>query len=725
MENSAPILADQPSNLDHLDFEPYCTTLRDIIDDPLTQTPLTIGVFGGWGTGKTTLLQMLLHKVKDKHLTVWFNAWKYDKEDVLWRALLLRVVAAIRAALPSDDKKAREKLSELEEILYQAIEREELGNFEFDWREFLKEGVKTGTQVAMATIPGLNLAAKVVEELQKSAATEGPGGLLKAFKQARTQVRLAQIDSLDQFEQQFGSLIQEYVTSLNRRLVIFIDDLDRCLPQKAIEILEAIKLFFDVPGCIFVLGVDRDVIASGIKLKYRDLAGEIDGKEYLEKIIQLPFDLPLLEVQDVQTYVKGLAPNLLTERCEKVFASGLIEPNPRQIKRTINTFLFLSRLAAARAHRLGRLEAVRLAKIVVIQHSYPQLYSLLRREPRLIAELENYYCALQNAQESKERASVTPVLTDRLQEFANLLELRNLLTLFEKDKDACFASLRPLEIRPYFTLVRSIAIDEPTLEKLGSLEPEMVTIPAGAFVMGTHNDEIHWLAENTEWGKDVKKNYFKDEQPQHEVTLAGYQIGRYPVTNMEYQVFVQSSGYQPPMHWNGNIAQEEISDHPVTFVSFNDATAYCEWLAKSTGKPYRLPTEAEWEKAARGTDRRIYPWGTEFDANYCNLEESGIQGTTPIGQYAPNGDSPYGCTDMCGNVWEWCSDFYAEKYYQESPFKNPMGPPQGAWRVARGASWFSNQRRGRCAARNQFEPGSRHNHLGFRVALTTSPSETP
>jgi formylglycine-generating enzyme required for sulfatase activity len=258
---------------------------------------------------------------------------------------------------------------------------------------------------------------------------------------------------------------------------------------------------------------------------------------------------------------------------------------------------------------------------------------------------------------------------------------------------------------------------------LGNLEPQLVAIPTGKFVMGTSEEEIHWLAENTDWGCSVKRDYFKDEQPQHEVMLGEYQIGRYPVTNLEYQAFVQSTGHRPPMHWKGNDAPEEISDHPVTFICYDDAIAFCEWLSKLTEKPYRLPTEAEWEKAARGTDGRIYPWGAEFEVKFCNTEESGIQSTTPVGQYSPDGDGPYGCADMSGNVWEWCSDWYVEKYYQNSPVEDPMGLTESAWRVVRGASWFSNQRRARCAARNRFEPDNCHNHIGFRVALTPSSSE--
>ncbi len=720
----APLLDDQPSEHDHLDFEPYRETLRGIIGDQHTHTPLTVGVFGTWGTGKTTLLQMVMRDVQDSHLTVWFNAWKYDKEDALWRALLLRTVATVREAIPEDTEEAQSDLRDLEDTLYQAIEREELGNFEFDWREFLKGATETGVQVAMTAVPGLNLAAKVVEAVGKSAGEKGPGRLLQAFQRARTQVRMAQMQSLEQFEKRFADLIERYI--MPRRLVVFVDDLDRCLPQKAIEVLEAIKLFLDVPGCIFVLGIDRDVITRGIRIKYRDLAGEIEGGKYLEKIIQLPFELPPLEAEDVHTYVRALTPNLPDPRCEEIFASGLTEPNPRQIKRTINTFLFLSRLADARAERLGRLQDVRLAKVVVIQHSHQQLYSLLRREPRLLAELETYYRALEERGEERltEEPESLPPLPDRLQPFASSEALHRLLTLCADQDEACFAKLTPLDIRPYFTLVRGVTVAEPEAAPRAVFEPQTVPVPEGEFLMGTSYEEIDRLVENTDWAWEwQQEERFANEQPQHAVFLDGYEMGRYPVTNLEYQAFVEATGYYLPPHWNGPAPPDEIADHPVVNVSHDDALAYCEWLAEESGRPYRLPTEAEWEKAARGTDARIYPWGDTFDAALCNTKEGGPGGTTPVGQYSPGGDSPYGCADMAGNAWEWCLDRYAADCYRHAPRENPAGPEAGDERVVRGGSWGNTQEGTRCACRDGIPPSISVPIFGFRVVAAPPVSQ--
>ena len=156
-------------------------------------------------------------------------------------------------------------------------------------------------------------------------------------------------------------------------------------------------------------------------------------------------------------------------------------------------------------------------------------------------------------------------------------------------------------------------------------EPEMVHIPAGYFWMG-----------KDEFDPDARES----EKPRHRVYLSEYWIGKYPITHREYQFFVRETGHRAPYGWNGGQYPEGKGYHPVVWVYWEDAVAYCQWLARKTGIPYCLPTEAEWEKAARGTDGRIYPWGNGWDKNKCNSSEGGAGGTTPVGQYSPAGDSP-------------------------------------------------------------------------------------
>jgi formylglycine-generating enzyme required for sulfatase activity len=319
-----------------------------------------------------------------------------------------------------------------------------------------------------------------------------------------------------------------------------------------------------------------------------------------------------------------------------------------------------------------------------------------------------------------------PELPARLEPFKTQGTLSQLLTLHlaeDKQKDANFAELSRDELRSYLTLTRSVSAEIAEELPREAYEPELVHVPAGSFRMGTSNEEIEWLLDNTDWAAGFKEvGYFDWEQPAHDVDLAEYQIGRYPVTNAEYAAFVRAEEYSAPAHWEGGEYPPELSDHPVVNVSWHDAVLYCQWLSAVTGKPYRLPTEAEREKAA-GWDieaghRRRYPWGDEWDEAKCNTIEGRPRGTTPVGQYSPDGDSSYGAADMAGNVWEWCQDWFAKDYYQRSPSENPSGPEQGEGRVLRGGSWVDSQSYARCAFRIRYDPDDRYGNFGFRVAAS-------
>ena len=236
-----------------------------------------------------------------------------------------------------------------------------------------------------------------------------------------------------------------------------------------------------------------------------------------------------------------------------------------------------------------------------------------------------------------------------------------------------------------------------------SLEPKMVHIPAGEFLRGS---------------KERDRVASASEKPQCRIYLAEYWIGKYPVTNAQYAVFVEATGRRPPEHWPGGCPPEAKKNHPVVDVNWWDAVAYCRWLAKVTGKPYRLPTEAQWEKAARGSDGRRYPWGDQWDSKKCNARQAGKGDTTPAGACSPVGDSPYGCADMAGNVLEWVADWYAADYYAQSTTShNPYGPASGAVRVLRGGSWYSNAQKVRCASRYNGNPKLTSPEAGFRCAL--------
>jgi formylglycine-generating enzyme required for sulfatase activity len=208
-------------------------------------------------------------------------------------------------------------------------------------------------------------------------------------------------------------------------------------------------------------------------------------------------------------------------------------------------------------------------------------------------------------------------------------------------------------------------------------------------------------------------------------------MGKYPVTNEEFKVFVDDGGYGNKEYWTTEgwkwKEKEKISvprfwydgkwnrpNFPVVGVSWYEAAAYADWLSKKTGKEYRLPTEAEWEKAARGTDGREYPWGNDFNEKLCNSSECKLDRTSPVGIFT-KGESLYGCLEMAGNVLEWCTDWFDGGYYKNSPKKNPRGPKDGSLRVRRGGCWFAGASHCRAAYRSDFHPAARVNVVGFRL----------
>lgn len=272
----------------------------------------------------------------------------------------------------------------------------------------------------------------------------------------------------------------------------------------------------------------------------------------------------------------------------------------------------------------------------------------------------------------------------------------------------------------------------------------MVYIPEGKFTMGQTDEEKKWLID--QFGENMYNLFHFDETPLHTVHLDGYWMGKTEVTVKQFRVFVNAKSYKTQAEtdggayqWDGNKWEKkkdlnwknpgykQDDNHPVVCVSWNDADAYCKWLSDKKGLNFKLPTEARWEKAARGINGRKYPWGdhgpyynekwyANFAANdsWDKRGDDGFEYTAPVGSYTW-GESPYGLMDMAGNVWEWCYDWYGRDYYKKSPDNNPTGPKDGAFRVIRGGSWLDNACSLRCADRRYDRPSGRNLNVGFRL----------
>ncbi|MDY6877976.1 MAG: SUMF1/EgtB/PvdO family nonheme iron enzyme [Chloroflexota bacterium] len=260
---------------------------------------------------------------------------------------------------------------------------------------------------------------------------------------------------------------------------------------------------------------------------------------------------------------------------------------------------------------------------------------------------------------------------------------------------------------------------QPAFWRLPHGEPVWVEVPAGEFWMGGEGEY--------------------DSKPVHRVHLERFQIARVPVTNAQYLFFVAATGHKSPKHWEDDRPPHGLESHPVVYVAWHDAIAYCRWLSEVTCKPITLPSEAQWEKAARGGipspaggrgaggegRAREYPWGDEWDETKCNTRELGLEGTTPVGIF-PEGASPYGCLDMAGNVWEWTRSLLGQWKDNKTmlEFGYPYDPGDGRedleagddiLRVLRGGSFSYLRHVARCACRSGYFPHRDWGSSGFRV----------
>ena len=282
-------------------------------------------------------------------------------------------------------------------------------------------------------------------------------------------------------------------------------------------------------------------------------------------------------------------------------------------------------------------------------------------------------------------------------------------------------------------LMLSLAISDQLSAIDSKIPDDMVLVPAGEFLMGS----------------PAGTGGLPDEQPQRRVYLSSFLIDRHEVTNQAYAGFVTATGHRIPENtnpsstlWSDKIPIAGIERHPVVNVGWDDAIAYCRWVRK------RLPTEAEWEKAARGTDERRYPWGNEWDFSKANsasfwagrtiefssgadwdafwirgdgarlAKEKGLKGevlTMPVGSF-PQSLSPYGLHDMAGNVAEWVQDWYDPNYYRSAPLSNPTGPERGAIKSMRGGSWLKPAISLRTTDRDWGTMDGRPSGTGFRCA---------
>ncbi|HOU15272.1 MAG TPA: SUMF1/EgtB/PvdO family nonheme iron enzyme [Anaerolineae bacterium] len=679
-----PYWTDQPVATiedDHFGFQEYAEALGRVA---LTgNTPLTIGIFGPRGAGKTSLMHLIWTYMAEQRAPdlrrpygIWFDARRDHGEKPPWQRLLLQVLAEIREA---------------------ALTPTDIHNLA-QWEVALDpEGRRASRALMEPTSP-------------------------------RTTWQ-----GIEEFRVGFAQLITDQVLGRDATLAIFIDELDDCAPDHVLQLCDAILRFLAVPGCVIFLGVDHQRLTDILSGRESNPASALD------KLVQLPFTLPPLQEAQTERFLARIAPTIPVA-ARRIFTNGLPQ-NPRGLKRVLNLFQLLLELAGRRAARgsIETLDPDLLAKTVIIHQRYPTLYHSLLEYPHLLQELEARVRGVQ-----PEPGSVFHPGADALKPLLERYAAERPLTRILRS-GATFAALEPPDIGRYLHLTLVAARDQSAQAGPDQqLWEDMLSNDAGrirAAVETARQRETHPLYINAlvqfvqrqrstpveqRLSAALALGHFGDPRSFDEVVdipagafpcgeerlpyyLLAYRIRRCLVTNAEYAQFLQAHPDIPvpqtrddwgrAYNWDPERRTYPAGkgNHPVVLVTWDEAAAYCAWAGG------RLPTQEEWERAARGLDGRAYPWGNEFAAGRANTRESGLGAPTPVGVFV-DGASPEGLLDMAGNVWEWTASDYNLQT-----------------KVIRGGAWNFPADSAKVCAVERSRPDNRSPAIGFRVVFPASP----
>jgi formylglycine-generating enzyme required for sulfatase activity len=654
------------------EFGGIARTLAELALNPSNATPFTVVVKGEWGRGKTTLLEetrrILNEEGSDARAkasgqrrvrTLWFNAWKYPKEDTVLAGLLGALLDEFRRGNLLEQLKGM--LERHKEWLAQRVLRTA-----FPWL-FGGEGPK-----------------------DRFEGVEEKRAFHDHFWELFNQVAYVWFHGWATGRDTFGKTLQE--DSRNAVVALFLDDLDRCREERVLEVLEAINLFLDLPGVCFYLGLDWQQL---LRLLEKRPGGE--QELFLEKIVQVAVDLPevtpegaeqfLTRIMRESRFVEMLGGEIRT------IAQVLSSRNPRHVKRCLNDLSI--RLGVLKnTGNLGGGERQIPAEAVISWHLLHEFLppEISRNYTRQIGHLEgllNRYEAFKeesSGEEPSKPEDLEPVLFDLFRHEKMRSHMDRLAGLSQVQRNL----LVHLGSTPLAEAATAARVARP--KEVGAVGIRWASIAGGEFLMGSLDGQ-------------------EDESPVHKVRLSPYSITVHPVTNAQYATYLSETGARSPRHWEGGKNPEGEKNHPVVMVTWRDAAAYCKWLGDKTGDTVDLPTEAQWEFAARGPDGRTYPWGEEApNEKFANFDGR-VGDTMPVGSY-PKGATPEGVHDMAGNVWEWCRDWYGR--YAEGEEVDPAGPERGHGRVLRGGAFSNSSSLLRAACRYNYLPAHEYEIFGFR-----------
>lgn len=699
-----PVVLDDFSDKDQIGYDEYSEGLVEMIRSVGAKGEkgsFTIGVFGQWGQGKTSMLRQIEKKLneietKDEKeiLTVWFNPWQFTGEEHIIIPFFHTLVSYLEEFKKKKGKSVSGRfINFLKELAHVPVA------LAYGMEGKIKIPLLLETKFKLKDV--IDEARKKKEEIEEKSEPE-----IKRL-----------VNVYESMYYRLISRLQGASTDLNLKIVVFVDDLDRCLPEKAVELLEGLKVLLDLSGFVFVIGVAREVIEQGIRVRYKELySNDTKGstfleQDYLDKIIQFPFTLPPPDLDRLKSMVENYLKDLAGAKPYLETIQKSLGTNPRCLKRCINNLSYTFWVAK----RKGEFRPELLIKMTLIAFLFPGFYRVIGKTPVHLIRVQDIINKKRDEKEKpgdedmvkestgtgKSSATGFPEIDDLdLLEPPNLESITEILAKQEREgveDDKGFENED--EVRIYVSLL-SITSTPGESKVVGTgdlwqtMENRMVQIPAG-----------NVLLKNEESG-----NEFTAE-------VSPFFMDKFPVTQDLYEKVMGKE--KNNSHFKGG-------DRPVETVYWFEAVEFCNRLSNKTGlkpvytidgekvtpdwdaKGFRLPTEAEWEYACRaGTTGDRYG---EIDqiAWYKDNSNGSTQG---VGKKEPN---PWGLYDMLGNVWEWCWDWYGD--YPKQDKKDWRGLETGSSRVLRGGSWGNDAWRCRAAYRLYSPPANRSAGIGFRLA---------
>jgi len=673
-----PII-DDPCEIDKLGRSEAIDALCDVINsiDHNAGSSFTIGIYGDWGAGKTSALRQIERKITEHEdssvLTVWFNPWQFSENDNILACLFLSIAGSIDTFVNDNTNNQKGKFEKIQ--------------------DFSKNLRKSATSLIARgkidiSIPWVGSVGVQAEDTNNLDASEN---LKKVYGSLY-------IDALES--------ISTTASQLERKIVVLIDDLDRCSRKHIISIFDGIKIFFDIPNFVFLVGTSQDVVRSALKSKYAELGIQpeaVDELAYLDKIVQFGYTLP---PADTELLINNIVtPVFSKHNLDENYASFLISvvgKNPRTIKRVLNHYSFIYHVLNKRLGQNPNSGVV--LKSVLISYLFPELFTILQTYSSSLLQLEK---SIHNDTAIGSGSSLYNSIENQAVRSAlnKINEFKIIQILSFGDKNDRFAKVNNFASYLFGA----------TSENSNSFENEQ-TIK----IEGTGKSSLSGFSKRFIPIEPLSCKIGNDKQGLFENSMhSKIYVDKFPITTDLYLELFPDAQIDLKM------------GHPVTHVSWLDAVNFCNILSerfnlssvynKNSKEPvadmnasgFRLLTEAEWESIAKlnfNNDEGI--------ANIAWYSANSIGSTQPAGAKQPNS---LGLFDMLGNVWEWVDDWHA-KYPNENKI-GYNGPNSGYEKVARGGSWADFERTIHPTTRGRFDINEREDNIGFRICTITNLEE--